>query len=121
MAVAERATRAGAHVTLLEKEGGWARHQTGRNSGVIHAGPYYKPGSLKARMCVEGNASMRRFAVENGVPHEFTGKLIIATTESELPNLRELQRRADANGVPTRWLTAAEARETSSIATQCSR
>lgn len=111
MAVAERAARAGAAVTLLEKEEGWARHQTGRNSGVIHAGPYYKPGSLKAQMCVAGNASMRQFAVENGIPHEFTGKLIIATDESELPNLRELERRGHANGVPVRWLTAAEAHE----------
>lgn len=111
MAVAERATRAGAAVSLLEKEDGWAKHQTGRNSGVIHAGPYYKPGSLKAQMCVAGNASMRRFAVEHDVPHEFTGKLIIAVDEKELPNLRELERRAEANGVPTRWLTAAEAHE----------
>lgn len=111
LAVAERATRAGKQVVLLEKEDGWALHQTGRNSGVIHAGPYYKPGSLKAQMCVEGNASMRHFAVEHAIPHEFTGKLIVATSEKELPNLRELERRAQANGVPVRWLTAAEAHE----------
>ncbi|MEN0021662.1 MAG: L-2-hydroxyglutarate oxidase [Microbacterium sp.] len=109
LAVAERAARAGQRVVVLEKEDAWALHQTGRNSGVIHAGPYYKPGSLKAKMCVEGNASMRRFAVDHGIPHEFTGKLIVATNEAELPNLRELERRAQANGVPTRWLTAAEA------------
>lgn len=111
LAVAERAARAGQHVVVLEKEDAWALHQTGRNSGVIHAGPYYKPGSLKAKMCVEGNASMRRFAVDHGIPHEFTGKLIIATSEKELPNLRELERRATANGVPTRWLSAAEAHD----------
>ncbi len=111
LAVAERATRAGAHVVLLEKESDWALHQTGRNSGVIHAGPYYKPGSLKAEMCVAGNASMRRFAVEHDIPHEFTGKLIVATDESEIPNLRELERRAGANAVPTRWLSAAEAHD----------
>lgn len=111
LAVAERAARAGRQVVVLEKEEGWALHQTGRNSGVIHAGPYYKPGSLKAKMCVEGNASMRRFATEHDIPHEFTGKLIIATAEKELPNLRELERRAHANGVPTRWLSASEAKE----------
>lgn len=111
LAVAERAARAGQHVVVLEKEDNWALHQTGRNSGVIHAGPYYKPGSLKAKMCVEGNASMRQFAVDHDIPHEFTGKLIVATNESELPNLRELERRAGANGVPTRWLTAAEAHD----------
>ncbi|WP_347123000.1 L-2-hydroxyglutarate oxidase [Microbacterium sp. SY138] len=111
LAVAERAARSGQRVVVLEKEEAWALHQTGRNSGVIHAGPYYKPGSLKAKMCVQGNASMRRFAVEHGIPHEFTGKLIVATNESELPNLKELERRAQANGVPTRWLTAAEAHE----------
>lgn len=111
LAVAERASRAGKHVVVLEKEEGWALHQTGRNSGVIHAGPYYKPGSLKAQMCVEGNASMRQFAVEHHIPHEFTGKLIVATSEKELPNLKELERRAQANGVPTRWLTAAEAHD----------
>lgn len=111
LAVAERASRAGKQVVVLEKEDGWALHQTGRNSGVIHAGPYYKPGSLKARMCVEGNASMLLFATENDIPHEFTGKLIVATNEKELPNLKELERRAHANGVPVRWLTAAEAHE----------
>lgn len=111
LAVAERAARAGSGVVVLEKEAEWALHQTGRNSGVIHAGPYYKPGSLKAQMCVEGNASMRRFAVDNDIPHEFTGKLIVATSEKELPNLKELERRAQANGVPTRWLSAAEAHE----------
>lgn len=111
LAVAERAARAGQHVVVLEKEDAWALHQTGRNSGVIHAGPYYKPGSLKAKMCVEGNASMRQFAVDHDIPHEFTGKLIVATNESELPNLKELERRAGANGVPTRWLSAAEAHD----------
>ena len=64
----ELAVRRGHAVTVLEKEGTWASHQTGRNSGVIHAGLYYKPGSLKARMCVAGNRSMVEFAKDHGIP-----------------------------------------------------
>ncbi|WP_308796732.1 L-2-hydroxyglutarate oxidase [Agromyces silvae] len=111
LAVAERASRNGHAVTVLEKESGWARHQTGRNSGVIHAGPYYRPGSLKARMCTAGNRSMKAFADEHGVPWQLTGKLIVATADRELPALRELARRAAANGVPFRELDAAGAAE----------
>ena len=108
LAVAERASRAGHRVTVLEKEESWARHQTGRNSGVIHAGPYYKPGSLKARMCVEGNRRMAAFAVDHGITHQITGKLIVATSEGELPALRALADRAAANGVEARLISPNE-------------
>jgi len=111
LAVAERASRNGHHVTVVEKEAGWALHQTGRNSGVIHAGPYYRPGSLKARLCTAGNRSMKAFADEHGIPWKLTGKLIVATATRELPALKELARRSEANGVPFRELDATEARE----------
>lgn len=111
LAVAARAAQAGSRVTVLEKEPGWARHQTGHNSGVIHAGPYYAPGSLKARMCVAGNASMKRFAAEHGVPFETPGKLIVATDERELGRLDKLAERAAANGTPARFIDGDEARE----------
>ena len=110
LAIAERLAR-NARVTVLEKESAWAAHQTGHNSGVIHAGPYYAPGTLKARMCVAGNRSMVAFAEENGIPHQVTGKLIVATEAAELPRLRGIAERAAANGVPARLVTADEARE----------
>lgn len=109
LAVAARAARGGIAVTLLEKEPGWAGHQTGHNSGVVHAGPYYKPGSLKARMCAAGNASMIAFAREHGIPHAVPGKLIVAVEDRELAGLAELHRRAVANGVPCRLVDAQEA------------
>ncbi|MDN4612882.1 L-2-hydroxyglutarate oxidase [Leifsonia sp. F6_8S_P_1B] len=109
LAVAARAARAGVAVTLLEKESRWAGHQTGHNSGVVHAGPYYKPGSLKARMCAAGNASMLAFAREHGIPHAVPGKLIVAVEDRELAGLDELHRRAVANGVPCRLIDADEA------------
>jgi L-2-hydroxyglutarate oxidase len=109
LAVAARAARSGVAVTLLEKESGWAGHQTGHNSGVVHAGPYYKPGSLKARMCAAGNASMLAFAREHGIPHAVPGKLIVAVEDRELAGLDELHRRAVANGVPCRLIDAEEA------------
>ncbi|MBI3126771.1 MAG: L-2-hydroxyglutarate oxidase [Candidatus Tectomicrobia bacterium] len=83
---------------VLEKEAEPGRHQSGRNSGVIHAGLYYRPGSLKARMCVEGARAMVEFAIEHGIPHELCGKLVVATSEAELPRLEELHRRGTANG-----------------------
>jgi L-2-hydroxyglutarate oxidase len=98
-------------VTVCEKEPDWAAHQTGHNSNVVHAGLYYQPGSLKARMSVAGNASMVAFARANGVPVNVCGKLVVATSEAELPGLRALADRADANGVPTKLITAGEARE----------
>ena len=111
LAVAERLSSAGVPVTLLEKEPRWAAHQTGHNSGVIHAGPYYKPGSLKAAMCTAGNRSMVQFAREHGIPHDVCGKLIVATSAAEVPRLAMLHERATANGAPNRIVDADEARE----------
>jgi L-2-hydroxyglutarate oxidase len=87
-------------VRILEKEEAVARHQTGRNSGVIHAGIYYAPGSLKARLCVEGARDMYEYCERKGIPHERCGKTIVARDASELPALDELERRGRANGVP---------------------
>ena len=89
----------GSRVLILEKESGIARHQTGHNSGVIHTGVYYRPGSLKARLCVEGRADMIQFCRENAIPHAITGKVIVAVEESERPRLEELHARGRANGV----------------------
>ena len=84
---------------LLEKEPDLARHQTGNNSGVIHSGLYYRPGSLKARSCVAGRRELIQFCDENGVPYEICGKVVVATTHEELPRLEELHRRGEANGL----------------------
>ncbi|HWR20969.1 MAG TPA: L-2-hydroxyglutarate oxidase [Verrucomicrobiae bacterium] len=84
---------------VLEAEDRLAAHQTGHNSGVIHSGLYYKPGSMKARTCVEGREAMFRFCQEHGIPHERCGKLVVATHVSELPALEELERRGTANGL----------------------
>jgi L-2-hydroxyglutarate oxidase len=111
LAVARELTARGHRVTVLEKELAWARHQTGRNSGVIHAGLYYRPGSLKARLCTAGSASMVAFAREYGVPFEVCGKLVVAVDESELPRLHALTERAKANGVPATLITPEAARE----------
>ena len=86
-------------VLVLEKEAGVGRHQSLHNSGVIHAGLYYRPGSLKAKTCVEGAAAMVRFAQEHGIAHEICGKVVVATTEAEIPRLEELRRRGEANGI----------------------
>jgi (S)-2-hydroxyglutarate dehydrogenase len=103
------ARRPGLSVAVLEKEPEVGFHQTGHNSGVIHAGIYYAPGSLKAKLCVEGAAEMYVFCEQHGVPHERCGKLIVARDDSELGRLDELERRAAANGVPgVRRLTAGE-------------
>src|SRR5271169_7117118 len=84
---------------LLEKEDRVGRHQSGHNSGVIHSGVYYKPGSQKAKLCVAGAAAMVEFCREHGLPHEVCGKVIVATTEAELPRLEELRQRGEANGL----------------------
>jgi len=84
---------------LVEKEDRVARHQSGHNSGVIHSGVYYKPGSLKARLCVAGAADMVAFCREHEIPHKVCGKVIVATNQQELPRLEELGRRGEANGV----------------------
>ncbi|MGQ9632238.1 MAG: L-2-hydroxyglutarate oxidase [bacterium] len=86
-------------LVVLEAEGRLAAHQTGNNSGVIHSGLYYKPGSLKARNCVEGREAIYRFCQEHGIPHERCGKIVIATHKGELSTLEELERRGRANGL----------------------
>lgn len=97
---------------LLEKEDGLARHQTGHNSGVIHSGIYYKPGSRKARMCVEGAAAMVQFCREHGIPHRICGKVIVAATPDEAPRLTELRQRGEVNGLSgLRLLTREELTE----------
>jgi L-2-hydroxyglutarate oxidase LhgO len=87
-------------VVVLEKESEVAAHQTGHNSGVIHAGLYYKPGSLKAKMSVDGARRMIEFCRQHELPHELCGKVVVATNEEEIPRLEELFRRGTANGVP---------------------
>ncbi len=87
-------------IVVVDKENRVAAHQTGHNSGVIHSGLYYKTGSLKARNCVAGAASMKRFCQEHGIPWEECGKLVVATSEDEVPRLIALHERGDANGVP---------------------
>jgi L-2-hydroxyglutarate oxidase len=112
LAVAHRLVqdRPGATVTVVEKEPAVGAHQTGHNSGVIHAGVYYRPGSLKARMCRAGSASMVRFCTEYGIPVQICGKLIVATGADEVPRLRALHERARANELPVRLLDPAQAR-----------
>lgn len=87
-------------LVLLEREPDIALHQTGHNSGVLHAGLYYAPGSLKARLCREGKAELEAFAAEHGIPFERVGKLVVAVEPAELPRLDALYERASANGVP---------------------
>jgi L-2-hydroxyglutarate oxidase len=96
MALQERCR---ASLVVLEAEGALAAHQSGHNSGVIHSGLYYKPGSLKARNCVEGREAMYRFCQEHGLAHERCGKVVVATRQAELPALEELERRGQANGL----------------------
>jgi L-2-hydroxyglutarate oxidase len=92
--------RPDARLVVLEREDQVGRHQTGHNSGVVHAGIYYTPGSLRARLCVEGAGAMYDFCERHGIAHERCGKLIVATTDSELAALDEIERRGRANGVP---------------------
>lgn len=89
----------GLRIVILEKEPEIARHQSGHNSGVIHSGIYYAPGSLKAKACVEGHREMLAFCTERNIPFELCGKVIVALDESELPRLEELFRRGITNGV----------------------
>ncbi|MBL0128769.1 MAG: L-2-hydroxyglutarate oxidase [Flavobacteriales bacterium] len=86
-------------ILLLEKEAALADHQTGNNSGVIHSGIYYKPGSYKARNCVNGRRELVAFAKEHGVPHDICGKLIVATNREELPSLEKIYNTGVANGI----------------------
>jgi len=101
--------RSGEAVCVLEAEPAIASHQTGHSSGVVHAGIYYAPGSLKARLCVEGARRLYGYCEEQGIAFERSGKLIVATEQAELPHLDELQRRGTANRVPgLRRLAAAD-------------
>jgi (S)-2-hydroxyglutarate dehydrogenase len=94
------ARQPGRSVTVLEREPVAGFHQTGHNSGVLHAGIYYKPGSLKARLCTEGAPELLAYCEERGIPARKDGKLIVAVDHSEIPRLDELERRGNANGVP---------------------
>jgi len=108
----------GISLAVIEKESVVAGHQSSHNSGVIHSGIYYKPGSLKAKLCVEGGVKLQRFCEENAVPYEICGKVIVATAESELPQLNELYRRGNNNGLKgLRMLSANEIRELEPYAT----
>ena len=98
-------------LALLEKEGDWAIHQSSRNSGVIHAGVYYKPGSKKARFALAGNTSMYAFCTEHEIPYERCGKLIVATSSSQIPGLGGLYERAKANGLEIHRIDADAAQE----------
>ena len=114
LAVARELARrdAGRRVVVLEREERVAFHQTGHNSGVAHAGIYYAPGSLKARLCVAGVRELAEYCDARGIAYERCGKVIVALDASELPGLEELQRRGEANGVPgLRRLDGAELRE----------
>jgi L-2-hydroxyglutarate oxidase LhgO len=102
LAVAREITRRmpGAIVTVFDKESSIAAHQTGRNSGVVHAGLYYKPGSLKATLCARGVPMLREFCAEHGVPYRELGKLVVALDKTEIGVLDDIERRAQGNGVP---------------------
>ncbi len=104
-------TRPGAKLLLLEKETRLAAHQTGRNSGVIHSGIYYKPGSLKAQLCRAGNTAMIEFCRAHDIAHEVCGKVIVATRQDEIPRLENLQQRGIENGLAVEKLTPAQAQE----------
>lgn len=99
----------GIRILMVEKESEVAAHQTSHNSGVIHSGVYYTPGSLKAKLCVEGAALTYEYCDRKGIPYDRCGKLIVARSEEEVPRLEELFRRASLNGVTgVRWLEASE-------------
>jgi L-2-hydroxyglutarate oxidase len=105
-------TRPSARILILEKESHVAAHQTGHNSGVLHSGLYYKPGSLKAKNCVEGYTAMVEFCREHGVKHDICGKIVVATTQDEIPLLKNLHERGIANGLKgLRKLSAGELKE----------
>jgi (S)-2-hydroxyglutarate dehydrogenase len=114
LAVAHSLTRRypKAQVVVLEKEPGVGRHQSGHNSGVLHAGLYYKPGSLKAQLAVNGIRQMIAFCQEYAIPHEICGKLVVACSQEELPRLKDLHERGTRNGLRgLRWLHPEQMRE----------
>ncbi len=98
-------------LTLIDKEDGPARHQSGHNSGVIHSGIYYAPGSLKAKNCVRGRLALIDFCRERGIAFDLCGKVIVATDDAELPRLAKIHERGQANGVRCRKITVGELRE----------
>jgi L-2-hydroxyglutarate oxidase LhgO len=91
-------------ILVLEREATLGRHASGRNSGILHAGVYYEPGSLKARFCVEGNRRLKAFCQEYGLPLRTTGKVLVPTRPADLATLQEIKRRADANGARAEWI-----------------
>ncbi len=101
----------GAGVLVLEKESAWARHQTGHNSGVIHSGIYYKPGSLKARFCKEGAQRLVEFCQEHAIAYEICGKVIVATEPGEMTRLRNLYERGIENGLALEKIGPEELKE----------
>ncbi|MFC4784404.1 L-2-hydroxyglutarate oxidase [Nocardioides sp. MAHUQ-72] len=114
LAVARRLleTRPGVEVTVFDKEPEVGRHQTGHNSGVVHAGLYYPADSLKARLCRRGVGLLREYCQERGIEYVECGKTVVALTDDEVPRLRAIEERATRNGVPgLRWLSAAGIRE----------
>ena len=112
LAVARKLAAADVPVLVFEKEAQVATHQTGHNSGVVHAGIYYPPGSAKARMTRRGVSLLHAYCEERGLVYDERGKLVVARNEAETVKLRELERRSQANGVPgVRWLSGAELRE----------
>jgi L-2-hydroxyglutarate oxidase LhgO len=112
LAVARQLTAGGVPVVVFEKETAVATHQTGHNSGVVHAGIYYTPGSAKARMTRRGVALLRGYCTGRGLAYDERGKLVVARNEAETVKLRELERRSQANGVPgIQWLSGAQLRE----------
>jgi (S)-2-hydroxyglutarate dehydrogenase len=100
-----------ARLAVIEKEQGWAWHQSGRNSGVMHSGIYYRPGTLKAKLCREGNRRLVEFCENYGIRYELCGKVIVATASSELPLLENLYARGVANGLAVKKLSASEVNE----------
>ena len=114
LAVARRLAeqRPSSEVVVVDKEADVARHQTGHNSGVAHAGLYYVPGSLKARLCRRGIGLLKDYCLERGLPYEEIGKLVVARNAGEVDRLRNIRDRAAANGVPdVRWLSRGELAE----------
>ncbi len=98
-------------IVLLEKETSWASHQTGNNSGVIHSGIYYKPGSFKAKFCREGNQALIDFCEQHNIKYDLCGKVIVATSPEELPQLEKIYQRGIDNNIPIAKLTQEEVKE----------
>ena len=111
LATALALVRRGEPIIVCEKESDWAKHQSGNNSGVVHSGIYYAPGSLKAKMAREASEQLAVFCAEHGVDYRRTGKMVVATDVGELPRMRAILDRGSANGVPIREITIGEARE----------